>query len=292
MRNAILLLVTCSFGFSHQNPLRADYALPRMGGGSVSQGNAPMKHIVVTQSGTTINIVIDDFVDTPLLRELEAPDEFDPLAPWAVLQGKAHNFQYGWLASGVWTLPAGSGVFVEKIDAPAELETYFVDGSLLSNSYDPIFGTGGSADVWQWSGEMIHNSYAVAYPTSDSYVATYLVYYGDASTGAPLSGYQSAEVTLTFDATPVLTADFNGDTYVDGSDLNTWQSSYGATTGVTNSMGDADLDGDVDGIDFLRWQVQHTGGPPAINAVPEPGTVALLFVASTLGLQTRSRRGL
>lgn len=292
MRIAIFFLVVFAFGVCTQRPLEGAFVQPQLIGGSdsVTDPNASMKHIGIHLVGTSIQLAVDETVPTPMLRALDEPDEFDPAQPWAVLQDKAHNFQYGWLIGGLWGPPFGLGVWVELLDATDGLETYSSIAP-LSGTYAPIFGTAGSSNLWQWGGSMIHNAYAVENPTLSSYQATYRVYIGDAVTGAPTPGYQSDVVTLTFNATPVLTADFNGDTHVDGSDLNTWQSNYGATSGVTNSMGDADLDGDVDGADFLRWQLQHTGGPPPVLVVPEPGAVVLILLACTFGLQIRSRRG-
>ncbi len=86
-------------------------------------------------------------------------------------------------------------------------------------------------------------------------------------------------------------ADFNEDLVVNIADLLTWKVNYGAT-GVTHAQGDADLDGDVDGHDFLVWQRQvGTVYPvfPSItpNNVPEPSAVWLL--AGCLSLTTRRR---
>ena len=51
-------------------------------------------------------------------------------------------------------------------------------------------------------------------------------------------------------------ADFDLDRDVDGDDFLAWQVGFGLTTGATKSDGDADLDGDVDGDDFLIWQIE------------------------------------
>ena len=265
------------------------FVFPQLGGGNVPQASAPMKHISVSQSGTLLNISVDNNVATPLLRALEEPDQFDPAAAWAVLQDKAHNFQYGWLPSGVWNLPSGSGVFVEHLDSTPGLESYYVDGLLISNTYDPILGTEESSAIWQWDGAMTHNAYAVLNPGLNSYEATYRVYIGNEVTAVPLSGYQSAEVTLSFDATPVLTADFNDDSFVDDIDLATWQQNYGETSQVTREMGDANTDGAVGGLDFLQWQQQFTGsGSTTISVVPEPATALAALIAVAFSSCCRS----
>ena len=288
MRTTQSFLTIVLLGCGLQGPVEA-YVFPQLGGGNVPQASAPMKHISVSQNGTSLSISVDDTVDTPLLRALEEPDQFDPAADWAVLQDKAHNFQYGWLPSGVWNIPSGSGVFVEHLDSTPGLESYYVDGLLISNTYNPILGTEASSAIWQWDGAMTHNAYAVLNPILSSYEATYRVYIGDEVTAVPLSGYQSAEVTISFDATPVLTADFNDDTFVDEIDLATWQQNYGETSQVTRDLGDANADGAVDGLDFLDWQRQFSGSVSnMISVVPEPTTVVVALIAVAFSSCCRS----
>ena len=48
--------------------------------------------------------------------------------------------------------------------------------------------------------------------------------------------------------------DFTGEGNVDQSDLTLWESGFGMTSQVIHADGDANVDGDVDGTDFLHWQ--------------------------------------
>lgn len=262
--------------------VQAGYVLPQLGGGQVSQAGAPMKHADITLVGTTLNVHVDTTVPVPLLRSLMAPDEFDASMPWAVLQEKAHNFQYGWNPSGFWAPPSGTAVWIEQLDVTAGLEVYYVAGLPISAPYDPIFGTEGSSTRWQWDGFMTHNAYAVLNPSESSYHATYKVYIGDQNTGEATSGYTGAVVQLDFIAEPVLTADFNEDSLVNSDDLATWQQYFGTSSGATNDQGDTNFDGDVDGQDLLHWQRQLTGegddSAVPLGMVPEPGTMVLAFV--------------
>ena len=78
-------------------------------------------------------------------------------------------------------------------------------------------------------------------------------------------------------------ADFNEDGFVDGDDLATWKTNFGASV-ATREEGDANLDGVVDGSDFLVWQRQFNGGGEIVltsAAVPEPASI-LLALAATL----------
>ncbi len=70
--------------------------------------------------------------------------------------------------------------------------------------------------------------------------------------------------------------DFNGDGYVDGSDLSQWQDDY-----HRNPDSDADGDGDSDGADFLIWQRNFNPmlglSVASATAIPEPTSALLLF---------------
>jgi hypothetical protein len=85
-------------------------------------------------------------------------------------------------------------------------------------------------------------------------------------------------------------ADFNGDGAVNAGDLGNWRGGFGVAAGAARGQGDADGDGDVDGNDMAIWQ--RTLGPvpavPAVGAVPEPGSLALLL--SALAIVARPRR--
>jgi hypothetical protein len=70
-------------------------------------------------------------------------------------------------------------------------------------------------------------------------------------------------------------ADFNDDGYVSNTDLTIWKNAFGVS-----SAGDTDGDGDTDGQDFLNWQRNYGGEPPALNiassiTVPEPSGAAI-----------------
>jgi hypothetical protein len=75
------------------------------------------------------------------------------------------------------------------------------------------------------------------------------------------------------------TADFNRDSAVNGLDLAAWRGGFGAAVGALAAQGDADLDGDVDGADFLQWQrtvglsgVAATSGADSAGEAPSiPG---------------------
>lgn len=88
-----------------------------------------------------------------------------------------------------------------------------------------------------------------------------------------------------------LAADFDQNGLVNGADLAAWKAGFG--TGTLKSQGDADLDGDVDGNDFLVWQRQYGQLPPSTataSAVPEPTAVVLALTSGVLLLSRRRRQ--
>jgi hypothetical protein len=101
-------------------------------------------------------------------------------------------------------------------------------------------------------------------------------------------------ITQIFRSTP---GDFDLDGDVDGRDFLVLQHGFGTTSGATYLFGDADLDGAVDADNIAIWQNAYGFQRAATsallltsetNAVPEPGT-SLLGLLGLLGLVTRSK---
>ena len=178
----------------------AEIVTPQRGGGQV---NASMKHLNVFFDGANVTVQ-GDAIATPILRPLTPPQAFDPAQPWSVLIDKAYNYQYAWNPGGFITLPSGGAIWVERLSQDPALEVYerpsqwtTADGP----TWTELFAANG--DRWKWAGSMQHNAYAVLNPSQDTYTANYRVYIGDAVTGDPLANYGSADVTLTWNASPV-----------------------------------------------------------------------------------------
>lgn len=128
--------------------------------------------------------------------------------------------------------------------------TFSVSGStfqVLASATNPGFGNYNPSMAWNWSGVI-------------SSVAT---------------------------APPTIAADFDGNGFVDASDLAQWKIGMGIASEATKNQGDANSDGAVDGTDFLIWQREFgMGTPPTLAAVPEP-SAALLLVTAFAGLSFR-----
>lgn len=89
--------------------------------------------------------------------------------------------------------------------------------------------------------------------------------------------------------------DYNLDGLVDGLDFLVWQSNYFQTTSATLLQGDGTGDGLVDGLDFLTWQAGYQGFTASLGMtaqslalLPEPAT-ALLLLAAAAVLRRRRR---
>jgi polyisoprenoid-binding protein YceI len=100
---------------------------------------------------------------------------------------------------------------------------------------------------------------------------------GSGSSASAFIGIDNLALRLVDVVAPGGDADFNGDTFVDGSDFLTWQRSFGINDGTAlQSDGDADGDGNVLASDLAVWQAQYGAQPlSAISAVPEPTGLSL-----------------
>jgi hypothetical protein len=89
---------------------------------------------------------------------------------------------------------------------------------------------------------------------------------------------------------PIFSADFDDDGDVDKTDLAIWDGAF-----HLNQLGDADGDNDTDGADLILWQRQFGSRPGGAglaleSAVPEPSSLALLFVAGLACATVIARR--
>lgn len=98
-------------------------------------------------------------------------------------------------------------------------------------------------------------------------------------------------------ATPDADFDTDLDGKVNGLDFLIWQRYYGLMAGATNHTGDANNDGKTDHIDLAAWEFQYGTTIPvaplsaASTAVPEPATWGLALIAWGSLLNIASRRG-
>jgi hypothetical protein len=205
-------------------------ANPRMGGS--------MKHVMVGFDGQSLNVMVDEAVPTPVMRDYN--EQYSGNA--GVLNDTMYNAQYGWMVMGAWQRPAGTQLWIELVGQSPALRTYHGGTMMNQGTFAPIFATAGSSPRIAWSGSMLHNWYATQ-QTGD-HQATYRVYLGDAE-GAEVAVYGAAFVTLTWSA-PLTCGDidFNNDgSLFDPADIDAFLSVFSEGPCIP-------VDGTCDGIDF------------------------------------------
>jgi hypothetical protein len=117
-------------------------------------------------------------------------------------------------------------------------------------------------------------------------------YYGDYTTDGSYTRTTLAGLGIYFEEPPSVPGDFDLDGNVDGDDFLIWQANFPTASDATLGDGDADGDGDVDGADFVVWQTNfpYPAGSET-SPVPEPSTVLLALIGVlAFGSQVWSRR--
>ena len=108
----------------------------------------------------------------------------------------------------------------------------------------------------------------------------------DGSDSDPFSS--NTVVSFTISATP--NADFDSNGAVDAGDFLAWQQGSGTAVGAAFSQGDADRDGDVDGVDLGIWESSYSTISSTLHTVPESSAWLLLLMgANVWGLQRTNR---
>jgi hypothetical protein len=110
-------------------------------------------------------------------------------------------------------------------------------------------------------------------------------------------------MTTAFDQ---VSADFDEDGFITGTDFLTWQRNLGTLLGASHSDGDADGDGDVDSVDLAALEMgimapstaapgagsggSVPGGGTTVGGVPEPATIGSLAAGLLMLAAGRMRR--
>jgi hypothetical protein len=90
---------------------------------------------------------------------------------------------------------------------------------------------------------------------------------------------------------PAHPGDFDLDGDVDGADFVAWQTNFPKPSGATLAQGDGDANGDVDGADFVIWQTNFPYTPtPGASPIPEPASGLLLLIGAVVGWKCRQLR--
>jgi hypothetical protein len=134
--------------------------------------------------------------------------------------------------------------------------------------------------------------------------------YGDVNGDGKIDGYDVSHNTTDFNGDSLVNnadkvyliqtllktkaGDFNLDGVVDGLDFLAWQAGFDNNPGTheTYAAGDGNFDNDTDGLDFLVWQAAYptftnASYPASYGPVPEPATLALLVLGGLAALRRR-----
>ncbi len=183
-----------------------------------------------------------------------------------------------WAYRGSVFAPFESSGFAngEDLDVPGiDLDVTSPTGGLHDH---PRFGVVGTPEMPPELG-MYLISFGLESENLQGVQQVYLALYtGDVDTAASEAAIAWADSILS-PAEPGDSANFNGDSFVDGADLNVWQTNYGGQ-GATLAQGDANGDSSVDGADFMIWQQQFDAAPAPVASVPEPTSLIVLTTAA------------
>ncbi len=181
------------------------------------------------------------------------------------------------------TFPLGPSVITLENDSPnSPQEQFHYYANLNQSGVDPVI-FGNLTLVAALYGDDIIDSVAQG-PPPTAY---------EASVGELAFGTGLVRQALEFSIDSVVASvgtqaagDFDLNGVVDGGDYLHWRGSFG-NIGRTRWNADGDADGDVDGDDFLIWQRGLGGGATvaATAIVPEPGAMVLLACALAMAFR-------
>lgn len=147
--------------------------------------------------------------ETPHLTPLEEshPDtHFSVTSPWyddldPETQGMAFNRQYGFVMDGASDLlPLGMAVWIRRLSSNHGLEVYqYRNMSDTEQTWEPMFGTSGSSEVFEWNMKMFHPAFVVP-RNSGAKSAEFEAYVVDTDTGERVQEIDGASFTLTWTA--------------------------------------------------------------------------------------------
>ncbi len=142
---------------------------------------------------------------TPL--EESHPDmHFNAESPWfedldPTAKGMAFNRQYGFVMDGTSDLlPLGTAIWIEMVSADHGLQVYkYRSINEEDQTWEPIFGSGGSSPVFEWDMRMFHPAFA-APKESGPLSAEFKAFVADVNTGEVVEEIEGAHFTLSWTA--------------------------------------------------------------------------------------------
>jgi endonuclease I len=193
------------------------------------------------------------------------------------------NFDFGTVALGAAAPTFAFDLFnltaTEGFTAGLDLVGIVGGGDIAALTTD-LAPFGGATPLAAGASKSVLASLATS--TAGSFSASYTLSFSDENlVGATTLGSLTLSLSGVIEASAAATGDFDADGDVDGQDFLAWQLGLGLENGATRGDGDANGDLAVDAADLEIWQAQFADASAA-NATPEPRALLMLPLAALM----------
>jgi len=170
------------------------------------QGSMVMPMFRYMAAHASLHVMVPDTRPMLMPLEMSHPDHhFHATAPWyhaldPAHHGMAFNRQYGFVMDPSSDfLPLGAGIWIRQTSADPGLKSFlYRGGDAADQAWEPMFGTDGSEDTFEWNLKMFHPAFA-APKGSAALKASFEAFVVDLGTGMPMEDIETASFTLHWD---------------------------------------------------------------------------------------------
>lgn len=166
------------------------------------QGGMVMPMIAYHAADSSLTVTMEPAIVqlTPLLIS-NPNDAFGADDPWyhdldPAGRGLSFSRRYGFVMGTMSDpLPAGTAIWIRKVSLSPGLMAWRFRGN--PKTWEPIFGTEGSSDVYQWDSTMFHPTFAAEVGTN-TFTAVFDAYLVSSASGEPLPNGSTGPFALAF----------------------------------------------------------------------------------------------
>ena len=253
-------------GFDDRAPVSSEF---------VYEGDASTKLFADNVFGTAIERPW--FKIVPIVRI----DAYVLVRPAASMRGNAtHTTMGGEIpprTAAYWDILSNGDIQVFRAATNQSISTGFSTLPNVWNKYSLILDTLSQTWTFLFNDQSFRPAQSLTFLNPTNFVDRV-----NLQAAGTLNSYVDAVRVIAIDA------DFDNNGIVNGVDLETWKTGFGASGTATHAQGDADGDSTVSGADFLLWQRQ-LGVTSAGSTIPEPKSCVLAFVLTGTILSHRCR---